>query len=193
MQLFPLYNTAITEQISTATFFPLLNEDQCKGLVERYGEGAGLPGRVAGEKLDKGKRSATVFTVPQDGDSEWLYKLVAERVAGYNQFGYDFDVSGIYTEFQLVKYSEGDHYDWHLDIGPGIAAHRKLSVVIQLSNPADYEGGELVVNAGTERTCPKDRGHIIVFPSYVLHKVAPVTKGERWSLVCWCLGQRRFR
>jgi PKHD-type hydroxylase len=193
VQLLPIFNTAVAEQLPTATFFPLLSKEQCEQLVATYSTTPADPARVAGERLDKSKRSATVHTVPHGEDSKWLYELVSSRVAGYNQFGYEFDVAGIYQDFQLLRYEEGDHYDWHLDIGPGIAAHRKLSVVIQLSDPSEYEGGSLIVNAGTERECPKDQGQIIVFPSYILHKVTPVTKGTRWSLVCWVLGNKRFR
>lgn len=193
MQLLPIFNTAIAEQLPTASFFQLLNKDQCASIIDTYGQTKADPARIAGEVLDKKKRSATVHTVPHGEDSKWLYELISSRVAQYNQFGYEFDVAGIYQDFQLIKYEEGDHYDWHLDIGPGLASYRKLSVVIQLSSPEDYEGGELVVNAGTERVCPKDQGQIILFPSYILHKVTPVTKGTRWSLVCWVLGCRRFR
>jgi PKHD-type hydroxylase len=66
---------------------------------------------------------------------------------------------------------------------------RKLSLTIQLSDPFSYNGGELHLFTGNEPTIiPKEQGKLISFPSYVLHEVTPVTKGERYSLVAWITG-----
>ena len=66
---------------------------------------------------------------------------------------------------------------------------RKLSLSIQLSDPSSYEGGELVLYVGEEGiTVPKEQGKLIAFPSFTLHEVKPVTKGERYSLVAWITG-----
>jgi PKHD-type hydroxylase len=67
---------------------------------------------------------------------------------------------------------------------------RKLSLTIQLSSPEDYEGGELALKFGAKANLmPKDLGKMVVFPSYVLHEVRPVTKGTRYSLVAWVTGK----
>ena len=70
--------------------------------------------------------------------------------------------------------------------------HRKLSMVIQLSDPKDYEGGILEIHANEHYPPPPDelkrRGTIVVFPSFLRHRVIPVTKGVRYSLVAWIEG-----
>jgi len=80
--------------------------------------------------------------------------------------------------------------DWHTDFA-GTRPFRKLSVSIQLSDPEDYEGGDLELLYGTEpQKLDRSRGALIVFPSFMLHRVTPVTRGARWSLVAWLLGKR---
>eukprot|EP00944_MAST-04C_sp_MAST-4C-sp1_P004514 g4514.t1 len=93
---------------------------------------------------------------------------------------------------QVMKYTEKDKgfYDSHIDSGLFTStAFRKLSVTVQLSNPKDYSGGqlELYTSKKPERM-PRERGTAVIFPSYMLHRVTPVTKGTRYSLVAWFRG-----
>tara|TARA_R100000995_G_C3465110_1_gene115240 strand:+ start:275 stop:886 length:612 start_codon:yes stop_codon:yes gene_type:complete len=139
-------------------------------------------------------------------DQEWIYREIrpflieANKQAGWN---YHFD----YLEsIQFTKYRLNQHYGWHVDEYPKPFDNdceninwrgktRKISAVIILSNPNDYKGGELMFKyfqgEKTKIESVKDflpKGSIIVFPSYVLHKVKPVTDGLRYSLVVWTLG-----
>lgn len=93
---------------------------------------------------------------------------------------------------QLAEYRVGDEYDWHLDIGPYAAALRKLSLSVQLTDPGEYEGGDLEIRgvSGGELRAP---GTVIIFPSFLLHRVTPVTRGIRRSLVAWAIGEKPFR
>jgi PKHD-type hydroxylase len=72
------------------------------------------------------------------------------------------------------------------EMGP----YRKLSFSIQLSNPNDYEGSELQINTGGPiyNTVPKEQGTLVAFPSFIMHKVTPLTRGKRYSLVAWIHG-----
>ncbi len=85
------------------------------------------------------------------------------------------------------------HFDWHKDYGraadnPG-QEPRKLSLSIQLSDGADYEGCDLLVRSGNQiDTAPRRRGTVIAFPAYTLHRVTPITAGTRKSLVAWAYG-----
>jgi predicted 2-oxoglutarate/Fe(II)-dependent dioxygenase YbiX len=99
---------------------------------------------------------------------------------------------------QFTEYHESvqGHYDWHNDVlwGDGTPVHRKLSMVIQLSDPSEYEGANLelkpfYLNAPNE-TMLKQQGTIIVFPSIVEHRVTPIIKGTRYSLVAWMEGPK---
>lgn len=112
---------------------------------------------------------------------------------------YQFDLSNI-QPLQFTRYHQNDKgfYFAHTDCGslePKI--HRKLSFVIFLSNPEEYEGGEFVYYTGREgnninQTKPEmiNSGNMIVFPSFLMHEVTEVTKGTRYSLVGWCEGPR---
>ena len=140
-------------------------------------------------------------------NDRWIYKEIqpyvhtANKNAGWN-FQWDFSES-----CQFTKYKEGQYYDWHCDSWdkaynqPNTPSHgkvRKLSVTVTLSDPKDYTGGELEFDfrnldpdkprkpVKCEEILPK--GSLVVFPSHVWHRVCPVKKGSRYSLVIWNLG-----
>ena len=93
-----------------------------------------------------------------------------------------------YTEYHA---QEGGHYDWHHDVNWSEPQHRKLSVTVQLSSPLDYEGGDFEFKEiESPDIAAKEQGTVLVFPSYYLHKVSPVTSGVRKSLVAWFEGPR---
>ena len=80
-------------------------------------------------------------------------------------------------------------YDWHLDVGKDDISRRKLSAVVLLSDPSEFDGGELqIMTSKDPKTVPLKRGSIVFFPSFLLHRVTPVTRGERRSLVFWVEG-----
>jgi len=136
----------------------------------------------------------------------WIYKELhpyihqANRAAGWN-FEWDRSESCQFTKYKLNQY-----YDWHCDSwdkpyveeGPTKGKIRKLSVTVSLSDPKDYKGGELEFDFRNEdpdkkpnmRKCTEilPKGSLVVFPSFVWHRVKPVTKGVRYSLVIWNLG-----
>ena len=140
-------------------------------------------------------------------NDRWIYKEIqpfihqANRLAGWN-FDWDFSESCQFTKYKLNQF-----YDWHCDSWEAPYANpdnkdtngkiRKLSVTCSLSDPKDYEGGELEFDfrnmdpdKKSIRKCAEisQRGSIVVFPSHVWHRVKPVTKGTRYSLVIWNLG-----
>ena len=99
------------------------------------------------------------------------------------------------ADVQFTEYhaSEGGHYNWHHDINwnANNKLDRKLSITVQLSSPDEYEGGEFEFNeCESPKANVKARGTVLVFPSYLQHKVKPVTSGVRKSLVAWFEGPR---
>ena len=106
-----------------------------------------------------------------------------------NDTMWNFDLLGYHDSLQYTTYyGGGGHYDWHTDVGPGMA-NRKLSVVVQLTDPTEYTGGELNLNGGQGIiAAPKEKNTVIIFPSFVLHRVTPVLTGTRKSLVTWIAG-----
>ena len=91
---------------------------------------------------------------------------------------------------QHTIYKEGGgHYDWHMDAGHGMQRHRKGSLTVQLTDPDDYEGGKLQLWRGQNPLdAPRGKGTVVIFPSYMMHRVSEVTKGTRESLVLWVGG-----
>ncbi|MCR9254793.1 MAG: 2OG-Fe(II) oxygenase [Alphaproteobacteria bacterium] len=134
-------------------------------------------------------RNSHVTFIKPSPESKWLFDKLGGIVAQANQVHYQMELFGFSEPLQIAAYGPGQKYDWHLDIGNGKVSIRKLSIVIQLSDPADYEGGSLTTMASKDPfEFPKTRGTVIIFPSYVLHRVPEVTKGLRYSLAAWIGG-----
>jgi len=132
-------------------------------------------------------RASTIRWIEPDGDAQWLYHRLGVLFHEINR-GFRFELLGLAEALQYTAYGPGDKFDWHIDLGPGTISGRKLSVSILLSADADYEGGGLeFLNAGGDRS-GIGIGTAIFFPSYMAHRVAPVTRGTRRSLVAWGYG-----
>ena len=123
-------------------------------------------------------------------DAPWLYDKLAYIARRLNGQFYNFDLYGFSEDMQYTVYEgDGGHYTWHQDIGGDRPCPRKLSMVVQLSDPADYEGGDLQIMSGADpANVEKQRGKVVVFPSYMIHRVTPVTSGVRRTLVVWITG-----
>ncbi|NDB80815.1 2OG-Fe(II) oxygenase [archaeon] len=134
-------------------------------------------------------RISEISWIEQQPRSNWLYDKIADYAIEANKEMWKFDIWGYHDSLQYTNYyGNGGHYDWHADLGPGIS-NRKLSVVLQLSNPEDYVGGDLQMNIGSQiLTVPREYGLLCFFPSFVLHRVTPLTSGHRISLVTWLCG-----
>jgi len=197
-------------------FQSAIPEHICDDIV-RYGKsiqdemavtgGYGDPKRLDKNQLKdlKKKRNSDIVWM----SDKWIYNEIhpfvrsANVQAGWN-FEWDFSES-----CQFTKYTKGQFYDWHCDSwnkpyirensnAPDHGKIRKLSVTVTLSDPKDYKGGELEFDfrqndpdkPNKKIKCKEilPKGSLIVFPSFVWHRVCPVTKGERNSLVIWNLG-----
>lgn len=139
--------------------------------------------------VDTKIRKNFVRWIPWDNETEKVFALIRNTVFESNQKFWGMDLAGYAEQLQFTQYTAGgDHYDWHTDIGDGVLSLRKLSVTIQLSDPETYQGGDLELRGGVEVTANRDRGNVTIFPSWMPHRVTPVTKGERFSLVVWISG-----
>ena len=174
-------------------------------LTGGQGVGRNVGTHPLSDKDLKKKRDSNIVWL----NDQWIYSEIfpyihiANKSAGWN-FEFDFG-----ENFQFTKYTQGQYYDWHCDSWDQayeeekndknyVGKIRKLSVTINLSSSDDYEGGCLEFDfrnkdpgQSTKTTADqtKSKGSIIVFPSHLWHRVAPVTKGTRYSLVLWCLGK----
>lgn len=139
---------------------------------------------------DESIRKSKVKWIHHDMRSHWLYEKLIKMSEEANNALWKFDLRGVIDSIQFTEYEEnGGHYDWHVDIGPAPINHRKISMVVQLSEADDYEGGELVLwNSQVPTIAPKGIGNVMIFPSFLMHKVSPMVKGNRKSLVLWIGG-----
>jgi len=130
--------------------------------------------------------------MPPSPQSQWIYDRVQRVARNLNDKSYQFDLRGFSENLQYTIYhgTEGGYYGWHVDQGP-LKVQRKFSISVQLSDPAGYEGCDLEFQAGNKiETAPRTRGAVIAFPSYVLHRVTPCTRGTRKALVAWTTGPK---
>ena len=165
--------------------------------IEAYGDSLApeaavvLSDNVEGDVRQKIRITQTAW-LPQNDQTKWFYDKMQAVIRALNEQSYKYDLRGFSENFQYTVYrdAEGGHYDWHVDHGP-LPVQRKLSISLQLSDSDAYEGCDLQFVAGNKtKTGPRGRGTIIAFPSYILHRVTPVTRGTRWSLVAWIGGKR---
>jgi PKHD-type hydroxylase len=141
------------------------------------------------KEIDKNIRESQVAWL-YSNDIEFAFRRVTDGILNLNSQFFNFDLFGMAEGFQFTRYdAPSGFYGMHIDkVLNGTV--RKLSLTIQLSLPEDYEGGELALQFDKEADLmPKELGKMIVFPSYVLHEVRPVTKGTRYSLVAWITGK----
>ena len=141
-------------------------------------------------------RKSIIKWIPNNSTFSGLYNILQNYILESNLSQWNFDITFSIDPIQYTVYNSGNYgkYDWHID---GMNNDRKLSIVIQLTDPNEYEGGDLELYFPHPKSpeifrVPKERGKVIVFPSYLYHRVTPVTKGIRKSLVWW-VGGAPFR
>lgn len=173
---------------------------ECEKIVsiaaDSYPSNARVGSNRNGSTISKKIRAAQIYSIDNSDANRWIFERIGSLIRDVNHNHFDYEISGITHSLQLIHYeaSESGHYDWHVDAGPGEVASRKISLSIQLSDPSTYEGCDLIVNDhGKEVLASREQGSAHLFPSYMLHKVTPVVRGNRYALVIWVHGSRRFR
>jgi PKHD-type hydroxylase len=150
-----------------------------------------MPARTVGDdgEVVSNYRKSEISWISNKPETEWIFRKISEYAIIANKEMWNFDIWDFQDQLQYTKYyGDGGHYDWHVDLGPGIS-NRKLSCVLQLSTPEEYEGGVLQMNPGGNiLEVPKGLGTLCFFPSFLLHRVTPLSSGVRKSLVTWLRG-----
>lgn len=137
-------------------------------------------------------RNTNIGWVPINREEEWIYRKLTDITLAANEQWFDFDLRHI-EALQFTVYENGMHYMKHIDtMTESIGLYpRKLSFSLQLTDPSEYDGGDLLIHNGHEPiVAEKGRGTITYFPSYMLHEVTPVTRGVRKALVGWIHGPK---
>jgi PKHD-type hydroxylase len=183
----PFPNQGIPPYVFFEKFF---SNDECDYIID-IGERCNFfDSGVAYEPNSINRRSKNSW-IENNFESEWIYRRLEDICRYENSTKFMFELSGFYEYLQYTVYSgdSGDFYKSHRDSGYGMLSIRKLSIVVMLSHPQEYEGGNLeLFIADNYVPMPKEKGSIIIFPSYEWHRVTEVTKGKRRSLVSWISG-----
>ena len=140
-------------------------------------------------------RQSILKWIELNPDTNWLYKKLISQIHKVNQENFDYILKFV-ENLQLTEYNENQQgfYSKHDDCGNSSRLEnfvdiRKLSFSIQLTNPQEYKGGELILYINDkEFFAPKTKGTIIFFESNIIHEVKPVKKGTRYALVSWIQG-----
>lgn len=149
-----------------------------------------IDGNVSG-KIDKSYRTSSITWIPLNEMTKPLYESLLKLMKKANKDMWKFHITDMKDSLQFTEYlaEENGHYDWHLDFGGGRSSTRKLSMVVQLSDPDEYVGGKLQFMINRDIIdAPMGKGTVIFFPSYLMHRVTRVESGRRNSLVCWFHG-----
>jgi PKHD-type hydroxylase len=169
-------------------------KEECEKII-KIGKNENLQnakvGRENNVKIDKKLRKSKITWLNPSKETNWIFEKICFVSKELNQRYFNFDIFGAIEGIQFTTYqSPSGNYGKHTDNSHG-STIRKLSISIQLSDPNSYIGGELCLyNNENPIIMPKKQGQVIMFPSYVLHEVKPVTKGERISLVVWLTGKQ---
>lgn len=172
-----------------------LSDDEIK-LVEMLARKSTMQGDGTLEAgvSDDSIRKNKISWIETNEESKDLYVKISNVIQQLNERFYRYDL----TEMEDLQYAEyhsdtHGHYKPHSDDGYKYNLFRKISLTIQLSDESEYQGGELLFYRFSTKdpvVAPKGKGTLILFPSYVLHEVTPVTEGLRKSLVSWIVGPR---
>jgi PKHD-type hydroxylase len=174
----------------TPDFHPLpgiFDAEQCARLIASHARGR--QSEVRQSNPGRSYRSTNVFWLKTDDpELRWAFDRLRDVTLEFNARTYQFEIESC-GDLQLCRYGTEQHYDWHVDIAKGPYSRRKLSLSVMLTDPAAYEGGGLQFGNETfGRLVRPPSGDGILFPSWLQHRVVPVTQGERWSVVAWWLG-----
>lgn len=184
------YSLTPLQRKTTASYIVLNNvfsNSECKSIIELHKSIPSEEG-VTQSKDQYEKRVSTIRWIQWQVGVDIIFAKLADVVNKMNAKHWEFHLSSFWEPLQLTHYKaeEGGKYDWHPDLHmKGMAMNRKISGTLLLND--NFEGGKFEM-FDTPETENMNRGDVILFPSYAVHRVGPVTKGERWSLVFWVSG-----
>lgn len=139
-----------------------------------------------GTRVDYQRRRTIERDVPRNREFAWVYQRLRRLALEANERAYRFQIDDRMT-MHVLEYGPEGFFDWHMDLGAGLTASRKLTMVTFLTPPEEFEGGDLRFMDGSEPLRPA-QGSTAIFPSYLLHRVEPVIRGMRHTLVTWLHG-----
>ena len=177
------------DQVNFYAFWKnVFSKEECQTIINIAKDKGLIKGKTKDESDVRDSKISWLYPID---DMEWVFRRVTDITLNLNEKFFKFDLFGMNEGFQFTNYeAPSGKYGKHVDRAINMCV-RKLSISIQLTNPNEYEGGELYLYDGDKGiSMDKTQGTLIIFPSYVLHEVMPVTKCERNSLVTWVTGKQ---
>lgn len=166
----------------------------CESVFDRE-QCASIRALAVGQPVFRGKSSSadeeyrvcTTTFIEENAASAFIFERLRRLAHSLNR-RYNFRLAGFTEPLHFITYEPGGHFEWHSDQGGGQTSTRKISISIQLSEEGDYAGGDF-------EFCPhgvigefRGIGNALAFPSYLPHRVSPVTSGRRNAVVAWIHG-----
>lgn len=160
-------------------------------------------GRVGSNVMVKETRDSSIAWIDHNPEApaldvrQWMLDKMAYLIGMVNRDKFQLDID-YFHPMQYTTYNLNQHYNWHVDNDEGKEdpEQRKLSAVLMVTGPEEYEGGELELNIGGNPDegatvlLKPPAGTLVVFKSHIPHRVRPVTKGKRTSIVVWAMGPK---
>jgi PKHD-type hydroxylase len=174
--------------------FKIFDKETCEKIINTYRDSSNWIltkiGRHSEIIRDQSVRKSSIIDL--SSDEGFMTGFMSDMSAAINQANvqfWNFDISER-MEVQIMKYVPGDHYgSWHMDVGnTATTSTRKVTFTIQLSDPNDYSGGDLIISSMEGNPEIRNQGSATAFPSFVSHCVSKIDTGTRYCLVGWIHG-----
>ena len=164
-------------------------KQECESIIE-YGKKQNLVDAIVGGGYDVEVRKSKIAFIGPTAEIRHVYEKLTDAVFLLNDRLWDFDLYAFGEHLQFTEYTPGGKYESHTDAVLG-GPIRKLSIIVQLTDENEYEGGNIEAFSSIENpmVLPRAQGTVLAFPSYLMHRVTPITKGTRHSLVGWVNGK----
>lgn len=169
-----------------------LSAELCKELVDACHQFPVIPASTVGQDRYPDHRQADARKIGVTPRTQWIFDFLARIAAEVSATVSVLELTEIARAPQYVEYRpDWGRFDWHNDYSHEQPfAPRKLTIILQLSPPNEYEGGSLEAFGTVVTELPREQGSVLVFPSILPHRVTPVTAGVRRALVAWIAGPR---
>lgn len=165
-----------------------LDRSQCEHILGLWDDSQSSPGDMEHSSANY-KRRCQMMPVDYHSPIATLLEPALEACLSEIRHHFLCKMSSFGEIWQYCQYRRGDAFDWHLDAGPGEPSTRKISLVLQLSKPLAYRGGDLEFCPDFQRPEQRAQGTLIAFPAFYAHRVTRVVAGSRYSLVGWIHGR----
>jgi hypothetical protein len=175
------------------TYRNQFSEKECGSIVSLHHDYSMVASKInyhSGDPI----RDCNLFWIPRNDRTDWIFTRLWKLGETFNE-RYGFELSPEMGMAQLTRYTPGQQFNWHMDLGPEDASVRKISMVLQLSSSKEMHGGgtEIFYGDSIDNRIHADIGDVVVFPSFVMHRASMIHSGVRWSLVVWLTGAQPLR